>query len=131
MPSRTIAALAFVALAGCTGSSNYFIPYKPAKGTASEGAHRTALLAITDMGKTVETNDPDNGIVLTEWEDGRAYGQMRIRFRVSVADGRYDVAAMCEQFIDGPGNDQWTKCDPAKRPRWVVEEMTTIAEALE
>ena len=126
---RTVCALL---VASCVSSSNYWIAYRPARGNVDgDGAHRRAVLALTDMGKSIETNDAASGIVVTAWEDGRnSFGKMRVRFRVSVDGSAYDVAAPCEQFVDGPGNDAWQPCDEATRPRWVVEDVERIAGAI-
>ncbi|MEZ4368997.1 MAG: hypothetical protein R2939_22360 [Kofleriaceae bacterium] len=122
-------------VAGCTGSANYFIPYAPKSGPADEGDHRRAVLALTDLGKTIETNDPASGIVVTAWEPGRGFGQektSRYRFRVSIDAGRYDVAALCQTFTDTLGDDDWQNCeDVTKLPRWAVETTEKVATALE
>ncbi len=128
------AILLSLGLAACTGSSNYWIAYSPARGAAVGASYRSAVLVLTDMGKTIETTDADNGIVITAWEAGRGFGasQLRIKYRVSVDGDAFDIAAACENHHDDPiDGSVWERCDDTKRPRWVVEELASIAAALQ
>jgi hypothetical protein len=96
-----------VVLAGCTTQ----VPYKPTTGvTQVPDAHRRAMLVLSDAGKTIETNDPDNGILVTAWEE--LNGVIRYRFRVSIEPGgAYEVVVLCEEAnTKFGGGKTWEAC---------------------
>lgn len=129
-----VGAVLVVSLAGCVNSPNYSIAYSPRTGkTAAPAAFRTALLAVTDAGLTIETQDATAGMILTTWEAGHGFGgdDSRYRYRIVVDGDTYNVAALC-QFMPpgGPleGKQNWSDClEPDKRPRYVVEMVAKLA----
>lgn len=126
------------ALAGCTGSANYWVHYQPTRGTTSQPKAtvvQRAIVAITDVGREVETSDAASGIVISKWFSGDGFGQDTNRFRVRVTvqdDGAYEVVASCQAKDTGPMSDGGWKdnCEPTKRPAFVADVMRKIDTAM-
>ena len=131
---RTLA-LAMLLAIGCTGSSNYWIAYKPVAGDSTQPKAtivQRAIVALTDAGRDVETSDVTTGIVLSKWfaPDGMFSDEQRHRIRVTIDDaGHYEVVALCNRKkINGSG---WEECgNPDTRPRFVVETVEKISASL-
>ena len=128
-------ALAFIAMIGCTGGANYWIDYRPLSGSSTKPRSdvvQKSVIAITDAGREIESSDATSGIVLSRWfgGDGFAPDDTRFRIRVSVSDtGSYDIASLCQR--KSAMTSAWEDgCDPAKRPRFVVETIAKIEQAL-
>lgn len=128
-------ALIAVALAACTGSSNYWVTYQPRKGTITQpkaDAVQHAVSVLTDAGKDIESSDATSGVVLSKWFTGDGIGSDSQRFRVRVTindSGSYEVVALCQG--KSPYTSAWNECEEqAKRPRFVVETVSKIEAAL-
>jgi hypothetical protein len=127
--------LVLVMIAGCTGSSNYWITYSPPHGSTSlqKGpAVQAAVVAITDVGKEVESSDAASGLVLSKWFSSDGFGGAGSRFRVRVAigeTGSYDIVALCQS--KDPMTSAWRDCEEqGKRPRFVAEVLTAVEMSL-
>jgi hypothetical protein len=115
-------ALVALFLVGCTSSQHYWIPYKPAKGRSDLDAgelYSRTLVAFSDAGLEIAEKDADAGFVVSEWVN--TIMDNEFRFRVSVRDGRFEVAALCRSSVG---------CDPKKRPRNIVETVAALRDAI-
>lgn len=134
---RTI--LITAALAGCTGSPNYWVTYSAARGEVKApraAVIQSAVVAVTDAGREVESSDTASGIVLTKWFSGDGFGsdQNRFRIRVTVAEsGAYEVVALCQgKDTSMTNHGAWIDCTevPNSRPRFVVDLVARVDENL-
>lgn len=115
-------AILIVVLAGCTGSANYWVAYRPIHGAKTTTVQK-AVIAVGDAGREVESNEA--GVVTTKGFRADAFprdSEFRIRIVVSESGG-YDISAMCKR--DGDGD-----CGDDKRPRFVLDTMAKIEAGL-
>jgi hypothetical protein len=127
-------------LASCAGGYTHR-PYRPVTGTSASPQaelYRAALLAMSDAGLTVEVNDASAGMLVSAWQCGDALKTrpdqcyQRFRIRVSVTDGRYDVAILCNEKEPGTlGEAPWDDCTARDtRPQMLLDQQSRIAAAL-
>lgn len=120
------------ALTACAGSPNYWNAYTPVRAQTKldrDSATQRAVIAITDAGREVESNDA--GVILTKWFSGDGFGggENRFRVRVIVSTGSYEVGALCQ--IKSPTTSAWGEgCDETKRPQFVLDTIAKIDAAL-
>jgi len=132
---RATTLAASLILGACMGSSNYWMPYQPARGSSPQPRPtqvQRAVIAISDAGRELESTDSATGVVLTKWFSSDGFGGDQTRFRVRVIideQGGYDVAALCQtKNAATPG---WSdECDRTKRPRFVLKLITQLDAAL-
>lgn len=125
--------LLLTALAGCTGSPNYWNPYTPVRAKTEltrETAIQKAVIAITDAGREIESSDANTGIVISRWFGSKDFAadDTRFRVRVTYADAAYEIVALCQSKVSGDWKDEG--CEPAKRPQYVLDVVMKVDAAL-
>jgi hypothetical protein len=129
--------MAVAVLSACTGSSNYWRTYTPARGASTQPKTtvvQKATLAIVDAGYETETSDGNTGLVISKWFQNTGFmsEQNRFRIRVTVDEtGHYEVTAQCQQKASGLSGGGWgDDCTDGKRPQFVLDAVAKVDAAI-
>jgi hypothetical protein len=129
--------MAVAVLSACTGSSNYWRTYTPARGASTQPKTtvvQKATLAIVDAGYETETSDGNTGLVISKWFQNTGFMSEQNRFR-DPCDRRRDGPLRSHGAVSAEGErpQRWwlgRRLHGRKRPQFVLDAVAKVDAAI-